>query len=206
MSMTLEQEIEQLKSENALLREHLAAPTTLNIQLVARIQALEERLSQDSHNSSKPPSSGGFVRSPEKRSLRKASGKKAGGQSGYSDHPLQQLEHPDEIIEHYPQEWEESYQDLTTKPPLADFGPRQVFELPLPLKLDMLDYRSQASRCPGGQPITKKAPFPALVITWLQYESGLWSFSALSGSLPAGSLIGGLASCSMKSIAKASLN
>ena len=49
--MTPEQEITQLKSENAQLREQLASQTALNVQLVQRIQALEERLSQDSHNS-----------------------------------------------------------------------------------------------------------------------------------------------------------
>ncbi len=70
-TMTLEQQIEQLKNENALLREQLASRDALNVQLVERIQVLETRLAQNSHNSSKPPSSDGFARSPKNRSLRK---------------------------------------------------------------------------------------------------------------------------------------
>ena len=43
--------------------------------LTERVQLLEARLAQDSHNSSKPPSTDGFVSSPKKRSLREISGK-----------------------------------------------------------------------------------------------------------------------------------
>jgi transposase len=176
--MTLEQELEQLKSENAQLgeqvacqREQIASQDTLIGQLVERIQVLEARLSQDSHNSSKPPSSDGFVRSPKNRSLRKASGKKAGGQTGHTGHALKQVEEPDQIIEHFPQECELCQHDLSTSLPLADFEPRQVFELPLPLTLDVLEHRSHAKQCPNCQHVTK-APFPELVSNWVQYGPG----------------------------------
>ena len=169
--MTPEQEIAQLKSENALLQEQLASQTALNVQLVERIQALEARLSQDSHNSSKPPSSDGFARSPKNRSLRKASGKKAGGQSGHQGHALKQVEHPDEIIEYFPQACELCQHDLTTTPSLADFEPRQLFELPVSLKLDVIEHRSHATKCPKCQHVTK-APFPELVSNWVQYGPG----------------------------------
>ena len=53
--MTPEQELAQLRTENAQLREQLAARDTLMAHLVERLQALETRLAQDSHNSSKPP-------------------------------------------------------------------------------------------------------------------------------------------------------
>jgi transposase len=169
--MTPEEKIKQLETENALLREQLASQTAMIAQLVERIQALEERLSQDSHNSSKPPSSDGFVRPPKKRSLRKASGKEAGGQSGHQGHALQQVEHPDEVIEHFPIECERCQHDLTAVTPLSDFEPRQVFELPLPLKLDVIEHRSHATRCPNCQHLTKAA-FPAQVSNWVQYGPG----------------------------------
>lgn len=184
--MTPEQRISELETENALLREQvayqkqlreqIATQAALIAQLVERIQALEERLSQDSHNSSKPPSSDGFVRSPKKRSLRKATGKKAGGQSGHQGHALQQVEHPDQIIEHFPGACERCQYDLTAISPLTDFEPRQVFELPLPLKLDVIEHRSHATKCPNCQHVTKAA-FPKPVTNWVQYGPGFRSLA-----------------------------
>jgi len=49
--MTLAARIAELEAENAHQREQIAA-------LVARVQELEARLAKDSHNSSKPRSSG----------------------------------------------------------------------------------------------------------------------------------------------------
>jgi transposase len=179
--MTPEQRISELETDNAQLREQvayqkqlqeqLATQAALIAQLVERIQALETRLSQDSHNSSKPPSSDGFIRSPKKRSLRKATGKKAGGQSGHQGHALQQVEQPDVVIEHFPTECERCQHDLTTFMPSDDFERRQVFELPLPLNLDVIEHRSHATRCPNCQHVTKAA-FPKSVTNWVQYGPG----------------------------------
>lgn len=44
------------------------------------IKELKRQLGQNSNNISKPPSRDGFAKSPKKRSLRKTSGLKAGGQ------------------------------------------------------------------------------------------------------------------------------
>jgi hypothetical protein len=46
-----------------------------------KVAELEERLNQNSGNSSKPPSSDGYTK-PSPKSLRKKSGKKQGGQFG----------------------------------------------------------------------------------------------------------------------------
>ena len=63
--------LEQLLKTNALLAQQVT-------ELKARVQELENQLSQDSHNSSKPPSSDGFKK--QTKSLRRPSKKKPGGQ------------------------------------------------------------------------------------------------------------------------------
>ena len=49
-------------------------------QLEGRVQALEDRLAKDSHNSGKPPSSDGLKKKPTKRGLRKLGRSKVGSQ------------------------------------------------------------------------------------------------------------------------------
>ena len=66
--------------------------------LKQQVQGLQERLKKDSHNSHLPPSSDRFQRQP--RSLRKKSGKKAGGQEGHAGNTLHLSETPDEVIVH----------------------------------------------------------------------------------------------------------
>src|SRR5258708_1556814 len=96
--MTPEEELLQLRQENKDLHERLAQRDELIAHLQQRVQALEERLAKDSHNSHLPPSSDRFVRQP--KSLRKKSGKKTGGQEGHQGTTLQFSEAPDEVIEH----------------------------------------------------------------------------------------------------------
>src|SRR5271165_3486336 len=70
--MTLEERIAELEAENAALREQVTV-------LAAQVQDVQARLSKDSHNSSKPPSSDGLAR--KAKSLRRRSGKKPGGET-----------------------------------------------------------------------------------------------------------------------------
>lgn len=162
--MTPEQEIEQLKAENHTLR-------TLNKELVERLAALEARLAQDSHNSSKPPSSDGFVRSPKKRSLRKASGKKPGAQKDHQGHSLCQVAEPDHLAYHRAKTCHNCQADLQHLASLAEFEARQVFELPLPLKLEVTEHRAYRTQCPNCHQTTKAA-FPNHVTNWVQYGPG----------------------------------
>ena len=68
----------------------------------ARIAELERRLSLNSSNSGKPPSSDGLKKPVRVSSLREPSGKKPGGQKGHQGETLCRTETPDAIIDHYP--------------------------------------------------------------------------------------------------------
>jgi transposase len=168
--MTPEEKLAAKELEINQLREQLASGEALIAQLVERVQILEARLAQDSHNSSKPPASDGFKKSPKKRSLRKASGKKPGGQAGHSGQALCQVEAGavDRVVPHHPPECEQCHLDLSGQPVLDGYEPRQVFELPPPYRLHVTQHQSYTVECPKCHQRTKAA-FPAQVTNWVQY-------------------------------------
>ena len=72
--MTPAERIAELETVVEQQREQIAA-------LLERVHELEARGAKDSHNRGKPPSSDGLAR--KTKSLRRGSGKKAGGQIGH---------------------------------------------------------------------------------------------------------------------------
>ena len=99
--MTDDELIKQLLQQNETLSATIAAQSQLIAQLNQTIQELKEQLNRNSQNSSKPPSSDGFKK-PAPKSLRKPSGKKAGGQSGHQGTHLAVITAPDETVRHMP--------------------------------------------------------------------------------------------------------
>ena len=132
--MTLHQQIFELKTENLALREQITQRDALVAQLLERIQLLEARLAQDSHNSSKPPSSDAtaFVRSPKK---------------GHEGQALYQVSEPDQTEQYLPSVCTHCHSDLTELNVLPTFEARQEFELPLPLRLQVIEHRAYAKTC-----------------------------------------------------------
>ncbi|HEV2459640.1 MAG TPA: IS66 family transposase, partial [Ktedonobacterales bacterium] len=135
----------------AALREQLQA-------LVARVQELEGRLTKDSHNSSKPPSSDGLARKP--KSLRKKSSRKPGGQFGHRGRHLRLVAQPDSIVAHRPATCGTCQ---ATLPPTAAawVERRQVHELP-PLRLVVTEHQIAHVRCPRCGATTRGAVPPAV--------------------------------------------
>ena len=137
--------------------------------LTQRVAKLEEQISKNSRNSSKPPSSDGLKKSgPKPKSLRKRSGKKPGGQKGHKGHTLEKVEVPDYVIPL-------SVTTCSCSADLSDVGAvghdyRQVFEIPEP-KLEVYEYQGEIKICPDCGKIVK-AEFPEGVNAPVQYGSG----------------------------------
>lgn len=140
--------------------------------LTQRVAKLEEQISKNSRNSSKPPSSDGLRKSgPKPKSLRKRSDRKPGGQKGHKGHTLEKAEEPDYVIP----------LSVTTCSCGADLSEvhavghdcRQVFEIPEP-KLGVHEYQGEIKKCPDCGKIIK-ADFPPGVNAPVQYGSGVRS-------------------------------
>jgi transposase len=146
--MTLHEENAVLRAEVAELREQVRT-------LLAEVEALKGRLSKDSHNSSKPPSSDGLAR--KTKSLRRTSGKKAGGQPGHPGQRVSLIATPDRIETHRPTHCGSCQQELPAEAS-GWIERRQVQELP-PMRLVVTEHRIAHVRCPRcGATTTAEAP------------------------------------------------
>lgn len=171
--MTREQIISLCQSQPATVADAFLALAAQMTELQARLKALEERFAQDSHNSHQPPSRDRAPR-PRPKSLRRASGKKAGGQIGHEGTTLQPVEKPDHIVVHKAERCQNCQQSLNAVA-TRDYDKRQVFDLP-PLRLEVTEHQAEIKACPHCHQITAAA-FPDEVTHATQYGE---RFKALS--------------------------
>ena len=132
-------------------------------ELEALVAELRSRLDQNSRNSSKPPSSDGYDKPPaekKKRSLRRRSGRKPGGQSGHRGHHLERREEPDRTVLHPALVCECCGRDLS-RAPIEQSQSRQVFDLPEMPALECIEHWIQKRRCECGN--LASSEFPAAV-------------------------------------------
>src|SRR6185295_17418322 len=151
--------VEHLLATQALLEQQVAV-------LTARVNELETRLQQDSHNSHQPPSSDGLAKRPHPRSLRKRSGKKSGGQSGHPGVTRALVATPDEVITHWPTACTGCGASLAQAPEIGRER-RQVIEIPAPHPA-VTEHQAVQKACPQCQVVTRAA-FPAAVTQAVQY-------------------------------------
>lgn len=165
-----EEESQQQRKENTELKEALVRKEQrieelegLLMSALLRIEELERRLAKDSHNSSKPPSSDGLK---HKLKLQQKKSKPSGGQPGHQGHALQQVEKPDEVITHRPEQCEVCRYALEEIVGQIKER-RQIHELPA-MRLRVIEHQVEAVRCPACQHITS-AHFPVGVDASAQY-------------------------------------
>src|SRR5260221_14309300 len=147
--MTLHEEIAALKAQIA---ELLAQ----NAELAAQNAELRARLAKDSHNSGKPPSTDGLGR--KTKSLRRRSGKKAGGQLGHRGETLHLVATTDAVVEHRPAVCAQCQASLDGAEGVLRER-RQVRDLPR-VRLVVTEHQALQVRCPHCQAVSVGA-FPA---------------------------------------------
>jgi hypothetical protein len=111
--------------------------------LELRVAELEERLNQNSANSSKPPSSDGYTKPT---STRKKSGKKPGGQAGHSGHGLKIVHEIKETVELNPALCPCYGEDLHDVAP-KHVTTRYVHEIP-EITIETTRYNLNEKQCP----------------------------------------------------------
>ncbi len=137
----------------------------LIVELRAEVADLRARLSANSRNSSRPPSSDGLAKPPAPKSLRRRSGRKPGGQSGHEGRHFEFVERPDDVVVHVPARCGGCGGELCDGERVGE-ETRQVFDLP-EVRLAVCEHRAQRRRCACGHVTT--AAFPAGVGAPTQY-------------------------------------
>ena len=123
----------------------------------AQIAQLQARLSSNSGNSDRPPSSDGLAKpAPKPRSLRGKTGRKPGGQPGHAGETLQQVAVPHHRRVHQPQQCVDCGRDLAGRP-VTDVVARQCFDLPA-VKVEVTEHVLQERECVCGQRTRADAP------------------------------------------------
>jgi transposase len=145
-----------------LLQSHLD-------ELSQRVKQLEDQVSKQSRNSSKPPSSDGLTK-PKTRSLRRAAGRRPGGQEGHPGHTLELSEQPDHVEIHDLHQCPQCAQDLSAVA-AKDYVRRQVYDVP-PVQIEVTEHRAAIKYCPQCQREVQAA-FPQGISQPVQYGERL---------------------------------
>ena len=140
------------------------------------IQQLQDQLSKNSGNSSKPPSSDGYQKKPyHTTSLRKSGERQNGGQKGHQGTTLRQVENPDIIQEHTVNECGNCHASLKDVKSFTH-EKRQLFEIPA-IRVEVTEHQSEIKICPHCG-TRNKGKFPEEVSQPVQYGSRLKSHAS----------------------------
>jgi transposase len=139
-------------------------------KLEARLKELEDQISKNSRNSSKPPSTDEHNK-PSPKSRRKKSGRKAGGQKGHDGNNLKMVESPD-VEERYKVEVCACCRKSLRRQEADAIERRQVYDVPA-LELLITEHQVEIKRCSCGH--VNRADFPSGVDHYVQYGPNIKS-------------------------------
>jgi transposase len=139
------------------------------------IKELQARLSKDSSNSSKPPSSDGYVKKTRRtESLRKPGKKPNGGQAGHKGHTLKATDSPDQTVFHEAKHCEQCQTSLE-KIQATACQERQIFDIPA-IRIFVPAHQAEIKICPecGHK---NKGQFPEDINQTVQYGDGIGAWA-----------------------------
>lgn len=139
------------------------------------LKELEARLSKNSHNSSKPPSSDGYRKVKRTESLRPIGQRPNGGQKGHKGHTLTVSENPEHTEIHEVEQCEPCSAKLTDVKPQAH-EERQVFDLPA-IHIEVTAHRAEIKICPECG-TKNRGQFPNEVKQTVQYGNGVKTWAS----------------------------
>jgi transposase len=132
-------------------------------ELHTAVKQLQSRLSMNSRNSSKPPSTDALSK-PAPKSLRVAGQRPTGGQKGHPGSTLSQATQPDTIVVHGVPDQCQACQSKLSFAYVSET--RQVFDLPV-LQFEVTEHHAMQAICACGQVHTGE--FPVGVNASVQY-------------------------------------
>nr|WP_200309492.1 IS66 family transposase [Streptomyces adelaidensis] len=164
----LRAELAAARAEAAAKDERIDALLVQVGELTVQVQALVLKLSKDSSTSSKPPSSDGPGKRPRGGSSRTRSGRKPGKQPGDPGTTLRQVAEPTERIGIPAPASCPGCATSLLGVPVREVRRRQVFDLPEPAPVEVMEYAAEVKCCPGcGK--KQAGEFPAGVTSAVQY-------------------------------------
>ena len=156
--------------------EELAAQLEKQAGMLKDLQA---RLSKNSRNSGKPPSSDGYNKKNRTASLRKPGQKSNGGQPGHKGHTLERSETPDHTETHKPDECTNCRTSLEEVIAVGE-EERQVYDIPA-IRIEVTAHRAEIKICPGCG-TENRGEFPENVERGVRYGTGIKTWAAYFGN------------------------
>ena len=139
------------------------------------IKELQDKLSKNSYNSSKPPSSDGYSKPNRTTSLRQTGKKPNGGQAGHEGHTLKAIDNPDSIEVHGVEICKQCNTSLENVY-ANTYEDRQVFDIPV-LRIKVTSHRAEIKICPICG-VENKGKFPEKVSQPTQYGNEVKSWAS----------------------------
>jgi len=178
-----QQMFENLQRTIELQAKQLDSLLKLNAQQAEKIKMLLQKIDEltcgqkDSHNSSKPPSSDGYMKKPAPKSLRQSSGKKQGGQPGHKGSGMKIERLPDETIQHYPPACVSCPRRGECQARLAE----KRYEYDIVVHSKLVEHQQMECCCPMQNQAVLQGKFPEHIKATKQYGLNIAAFaSALS--------------------------